>query len=119
MVYAAGQSEESFERVRDAGFDLLRRHTRIKSCNHHNGNIDGWKQVHWHAHEGDCAYDGDDQTTNNNEKWIANGKAGHQLAPSGSLVCAGVSRGVIFSPLRNWLRLPITTRSCSVSPEVI
>ena len=49
MVDSAPQGEEALVAVRDVGFDLLRRHARIKSRNDDYGDIDFGKQIDGHT----------------------------------------------------------------------
>ena len=77
VVHSAGQREEPFERIRNAGFDLLRRHSRIKCRNHHHRNIDRREQIYRHAYQRHRPYNRHNQATDDNEKWIANRKSGH------------------------------------------
>src|SRR4029077_20020625 len=98
------------------GFDLLGRNAGIKRGNHHDRYVDGRKQVHGHAHKRHRAHDGNDQTHHDDEEGILDGKAGHHCPPEFSPAEEPTSLGWIFWPLRNSLRLPMTTRSWSVRP---
>ena len=111
VVDAACQREQSFEWVGDVGFDLLRRHAGIKRGDDHDRNVDRRKQIHGHAHKRHGAHDGDAQTDHDNKEGILDGKAGHHFPPVVSPAGAAKSLGWIFWPLRNSLRLPMTTRS--------
>src|SRR5215470_3723946 len=117
MVHAARQRKKSLERICDACFDLLRRHPGIKRCHHHHGNVDRGKQVHRHADYRHHSHNGDHQATDNDEIRIADRKSSHQFAPSSSTAGSTTSFAITFSPFRNWLWFPITTRSPSFNPE--
>src|SRR5262249_55504681 len=83
-----------------------------------NGNVDGGKEIDGHSNENDGADDRDHQTSDDNEEGMFDGEAGHYLFASG-VVEGCTSFGCTRSPGRNWLRLPMTTRSPSLTPERI
>src|SRR5262249_56021194 len=66
--------------------------------------------------EGQGSQDWEKQAADDDEKGIANREAGHQLAPPAGPLGA-TSFGCTFSPSRNWLRFPTTTRSPSFRPD--
>ena len=116
VIHAAREREKALKGIGDIGFDLLRGHAGIEGGDHNDRDIDRRKQVDGHANERDRADDGDHQAANDDEKGVANRKTGHQLAPL-SVLGTETSLAWTFWPARNWLRLPITTRSCVVRPE--
>ena len=82
MIDAASQGEPPLEGVADVGLNLFGRHARIKSGDDHDGNVDRWKKIDRHAHQGNRADDGDDQANHNDEVGISDSEPGHQLPPA-------------------------------------
>ncbi len=82
VIDSAAQREETFERIGDVGFNLLRRHSGVERRHHHHGNVDGGKEVDGHAHQRHCADDCHHQTRDNDEERVFNGKSGHQDSAS-------------------------------------
>ena len=70
VIDPAPQRKKSFEWIRDAGLDLLRRHSRIEGRYDDYWNVDRREQVHRHSHQGHRAHNRHHQTKNNNEEGI-------------------------------------------------
>ena len=67
VIDSAAQGEETLERVRDIGFDLLRRHAAVKGGHFDHGNIDRRKHVHRHLHEGGEPKNADEKAYHDDE----------------------------------------------------
>src|SRR5271165_3401724 len=119
MIDAAPQRKESFERIGDVSFDLLRRHPRIERCHHDYRDIDRGKQIDGHAYQRHRAHDRYHQAENDDKKRITDGEARHQRVPPDSAAFSLTGLGRTFSPARNSPRLPMTTRSFSATPASI
>ena len=52
MIDSAAEREEPLERVGDVGFNLLGRHSIVKSGYQDHGNVDGREHIHGHLHQG-------------------------------------------------------------------
>jgi hypothetical protein len=67
VVDITAQSEKAFEGIGDIGFDLLRRHTRVKGGDHHDRDLHRRKQIHGHLHGGGDTHNRDNQTQHDDE----------------------------------------------------
>jgi hypothetical protein len=74
VVDAAGQREKAFQWVGDIGFDVLRRHARVKRRYYDLRQIDGGKEVDGHACKTRGADHQQGQADHHDEVWIANGE---------------------------------------------
>ncbi len=79
MIDARGQSEESFQRIRYVGFNILWRHAREERSHHHFRQVDLRKQIDGHPRQAGHADDEQHQADDNYEIRIANGKPWHKL----------------------------------------
>jgi hypothetical protein len=75
VVHARGEREESLEGVGDINLNVSGWHSRVKSGNNHFRQIDGRKEIHRHAHQANQSDYAHGEANDNDEVWIANGKA--------------------------------------------
>ena len=105
MIDAAAQSEESFEASGDIGLNLLRRHSRIKGRDYHNGNVDVGEQINRHAPDSHDADDPDHHAKHDDEEWIFDSESRHRL------LCASI-RLFGVENAHAWVdRLPVLVRA--------
>jgi hypothetical protein len=74
MVDSTSQGEESFVTIRDVGFNLLRRHTRIKGRNDDDRDIHLRKEVYGHTGHGRDADYHHEETHHEDEEGILDGE---------------------------------------------
>ena len=79
VLDAAAEREEAFEAAGDVGLDLLRRHAGIERGHDHHRDVHRREHVDGHAGETRHAHDRDEQADDDDEIWIADGKAGHDI----------------------------------------
>ena len=77
MVDSTAKSEEALITVRDVRFNLLRRHPRIERRNDDNRDIDFWKEIDGHTHDGRDADDHHKETHHQDEEGILDSEGGH------------------------------------------
>ena len=78
MLDATTQRKEALEPASDIGFDLLRRHSVIKSRHHNHRDIHGREHVYRHAGESRYANHGNQETDGQNEVRILDRKLRHR-----------------------------------------
>ena len=79
VLDAGAEREEAFEPAGDIGLDLFRRHAGIERGHDHHRDVHRGEHVDGHADETRHAHDRDEQADNDDEIWIAYGKAGHDI----------------------------------------
>src|SRR5580765_466619 len=77
MVDAAGQREKALESPRDIVLDLFGWHSGEKRGHDDNRDFDWRKQIDWHPHNAADADHTNNQTDNDDEKWISESEARH------------------------------------------
>ena len=77
VVDARAEREEALETTGDVGLDLLGRHAAVEGGDHDLRNVDVGKEVHRHAHHAGDADHRHDQTDDDDEVRVADGKARH------------------------------------------
>ena len=111
MIDTTSQGEEALVAVCDIGFNLFRRHPRIKGCNDDYRNVDFGKEINRHPCDSGCADYKDHKAEHQNKKGVFDRKGRHYLLTSDVAVGKRVPRVVEF--------LAICTTAGSLSrPEV-
>jgi len=72
VIDAGGKREEPFEGIGDVGFDILRRHTRVKRRHHNFGQIDGREKIDGHVRQTGSPDDHEGQAEHDDEVRIPN-----------------------------------------------
>src|ERR1019366_9800389 len=100
MVDSTGQGEKTFERIGNIGFDLLGRHSAIEGGNKNHGDIDRREHVHGHAGHAGQPEHANEQTNNNEQVRMSDGKGWHKKG-SYSVTEGTTSLGETISPVLN------------------
>src|SRR6185437_7070979 len=81
VVYSTAQGKKSFKATGDLGLDLLRRHAVIESGYYDLRDVDGRKEIDWHARQTRHAYYQDQQANYDDQVRVADREPRHQFAP--------------------------------------
>src|SRR5271165_3972207 len=77
MRDTASKSEESLKPPSNIIFNVFRSHPGEECGHNHNGNFDRWKQIHRHLDHARNAHHANDQTDDDNQVGVTDGKSRH------------------------------------------